>query len=42
MKQNKYISPEIITYSYLCEQGFALSTEIGGWGDGENLNGEAE
>ena len=39
MKQT-YISPDLQQYLVACEQGFSLSTNIGDWEDGENVEGE--
>lgn len=42
MKRNEYITPELQHYSYRCEQGYNLSSNIGDWGEGGNHEGSAE
>lgn len=41
MKQT-YISPELQQQQFDCEQGFLLSTDIGGWEEGGEYGGDAE
>ena len=42
MNRHEYITPELQYYSYCCEQGYNLSSNIGDWGEGGNHEGSAE
>mgnify|MGYP003300888800 CR=1 FL=1 len=40
--EQQYSKPKLEKYNFVFEQGFLLSTDIGGWEDGGQYGGDAE
>ena len=42
MSKKQYISPKLLQCHCYCERGYSISTDIDGWEDGDNRDGDAE
>lgn len=42
MKQNNYFSPDVQFVDVTIEYGFAMTTSVNTWGNGNSVEGDAE